>query len=177
MKGLVLGWVTGGVAAAEQLAYNYYGQYIEAAESGGMAAVAATEYFAERIAQNPSNGERLLGMDVKEFIEVMSRWRNFFAQSSDQPVIGATESELASIQAPAMIIAGDDDVHTLKAAQELHRILPNSEFHDPVIARPEWDILQPGAPSELARVRANRSAPIFLRFLEKVEAEQPVAGN
>ena len=32
VKGLLLGWVTGGAVAAERLAYNYCGQFIEAAE-------------------------------------------------------------------------------------------------------------------------------------------------
>ena len=60
VKGLLLGWVTGGATAAERLAYQYYGQFIEAAEAGGMEAVSATEFFAERIAQNRGNREKLL---------------------------------------------------------------------------------------------------------------------
>ena len=55
VKGLLLGWVTGGATAAERLAYQYYGQFIEAAQVGGMEAVSATEFFAERIAQNRGN--------------------------------------------------------------------------------------------------------------------------
>ena len=58
VKGLLLGWVTGGATAAERLAYQYYGQFIEAAEAGGMEAVAATEFFAEpRCAEPRQSGE------------------------------------------------------------------------------------------------------------------------
>lgn len=177
VKGLLLGWVTGGSVAAERLAYQYYGQFIEAAEQGGMAAVADTPYFAERIAENPANRGRLLGMDLQDFLNIMKRWRTFFTQGADLPVIGATEEQLASIKMPTMIVAGDDDVHTLPAAQALHRLIAGSEFHDPVIPREEWDQLWEGPPEQMAQVRADRTTPIFLEFLGRVEAGQPVAGN
>ena len=177
VKGLLLGWVTGGATAAERLAHQYYGQFIEAAEAGGMEAVASTEFFAERIAENPGNRERLLNMDTGEFNSVMSRWSTFFTEGAHLPVIGATEEELAAIRVPTCIVAGNDEVHTLTAAQNLHRILPNSEFHDPPISVEEWDRLWVGPPEELARVRAERAAPIFKEFLQRVEAAEPVPGN
>ena len=74
-------------------------------------------------------------------------------------------------------MAGNDEVHTLTAAQNLHRLLPQSEFHDPPISVEEWDRLWEGPPEELARVRAERAAPIFKEFLQRVEAAAPVAGN
>ena len=177
VKGLLLGWVTGGATAAERLAYQYYGQFIEAAEAGGMEAVSATEFFAERIAQNPGNREKLLNMDPGEFISVMSRWSTFFTEGAHLPVIGATEEELGAIKVPTVIVAGNDEVHTLTAAQNLHRLLPQSEFHDPPISTDEWDRLWVGPPEDLARVRAERAAPIFREFLAKVEAAEPVPGD
>ena len=177
VRGLLLGWVTGGAVAAERLAYQYYGQFIEAAQTGGMRAVVTTPYFAERVAENPANRDRLLSMNVPEFIRVMSRWSTFFTEGADLPVIGATEEELASIHVPTVIVAGDDDIHTLPAAQALHRILPNAQFHDPVIQRDEWDRLWEGPPEALAQVRAERAAPIFTKFLQQLEVEQPVAEN
>ena len=177
VKGLLLGWVTGGATAAERLAYQYYGQFIEAAEAGGMEAVSATEFFAERIAQNPGNREKLLSMDPSEFISVMSRWSTFFTEGAHLPVIGATEEELGAIKVPTVIVAGNDEVHTLTAAQNLHRLLPQSEFHDPPISTEEWDRLWVGPPEDLARVRAERAAPIFREFLARVEAAEPVPGD
>ena len=177
VKGLLLGWVTGGATAAERLAYQYYGQFIEAAEAGGMEAVSATEFFAERIAQNPGNREKLLNMDPDEFISVMSRWSTFFTEGAHLPVIGATEEELGAIKVPTVIVAGNDEVHTLTAAQNLHRLLPQSEFHDPPISTDEWDRLWVGPPEDLARVRAERAAPIFREFLARVEAAEPVPGD
>ncbi len=169
VKGLLLGWVTGGATAAEQLAYNYYGQFIEAAEQGGMEAVTRTPFFAERIQQTPANKERLLGMDVGEFTAVMRRWSTFFTEGAHLPVIGATEAELAAINVPTVIVSGDDDIHTPQAAQNLHRLIAGSEFNGPPITREEWNRLQDGSPDDIAKLRAERAGPTFQEYLKRIE--------
>src|SRR5215471_13512595 len=68
VRGLLLWRVTGGAYAARRLVQNYYTQFIEAVEQGGMEAVCRTEHFAELIASNPANRERLTSMDVERFI-------------------------------------------------------------------------------------------------------------
>ena len=84
---------------------------------------------------------------------------------------------MGAIKVPTVIVAGNDEVHTLTAAQNLHRLLPQSEFHDPPISTDEWDRLWVGPPEDLARVRAERAAPIFREFLARVEAAEPVPGD
>ena len=165
VRGLLLGWVTGGQEAAQRLANEYYGQFIRAAETGGMSAVAKMPFFADRIKANPSNEQRLLSMDPSQFISTMGRWERYFSEAGDLPVIGATEAELAAIKAPTCIVAGDDAVHPTKAAETLHRILPNSEYHAPPIPRAEFDAF----PSfeERDRVRAERTLDTFRAFLAK----------
>ena len=88
VRALLLLRVTGGAFAAERLPENYYDQYIRAAEQGGMAAVCATEQYAERIAANPGNRERLMSMDAKRYIAVMRRWRELFVAGAHLPVMG-----------------------------------------------------------------------------------------
>lgn len=168
VRGLLLGWVTGGQEAAQRLAHEYYGQFIQTAQQGGMNAVAQTTFFAERIKANPANEQRLLSMEPHRFIETMRGWERYFSEAGDLPVIGATEAELASIQSPACIIAGDDDVHPTKAAQDLHRILPNSEYHAPPIPRAEFVAFP--SPEERDRVRAERTLETFSAFLARVES-------
>ena len=170
VKGLLLGWVTGGQEAASRLANEYYGLFIKAAREGGMEAVAKMPFFADRIKANPGNEQRLLSMDPAQFIAVMAGWERYFTEAGDLPVIGATETDLAGITAPTCIVAGDDAVHPTKAAQDLHRIVPGSEYHGPPIPRAEFDAF----PSfeERDRVRAERTLDTFLAFLEKVEAKR-----
>jgi len=128
-RGLLLMRVTGGPVAAARLPENYYGQFIRAAEQGGMAAVCATEQYRERIAANPANRDRLMAMDVRRYIEVMSRWRDLFAAGGRLPVMGVTEAELRSIRVPTLVIPGNDQTHSSASGRIAHELIAGSEFH------------------------------------------------
>lgn len=165
-RGLLLWSVTGGQVAADRLGYNYYGQFIEAAEAGGMAAVCETDFFKERIEQNPSNRERLMAMTPAAFIEVMTRWRRFFAEGADLPVIGATEDVLRKLTVPACIVPGNDAVHPRAVGENLHRLLPDSELH--YIER-DPEAIAAMAPAALRQYMAERLGPIFIDYLDRLE--------
>jgi pimeloyl-ACP methyl ester carboxylesterase len=147
VNALLLWRVTGGRFACERLAQEYYGQYIEAAERGGMAAVCEMEHWKERIAARPENRSALIKMDAQRFIAVMSRWREYFLQGADLPVIGATEAELKTIKVPACIIPGNDLTHGRQTGENLGKLLQNSEVHvlfpkhyeEALSPREEWD--------------------------------------
>jgi hypothetical protein len=64
------------------------------------------EHWQERIRARPENRDALMKWRRRVFIEVMSRWREYFLKGADLPVIGATETELRSIKAPACIVPG-----------------------------------------------------------------------
>ncbi len=170
VRALLLWWVTGGQVAADRLGYNYYGQFIEAAESGGMAAVCESDFFGERIAQNATNRERLMAMEPARFIDVMAGWREFFTRGADLPVIGASEEQLRSIDVPTCIIPGNDAVHPFAAGENLHRLLDRGELHDIRGALP------PAAPDQLTAEqqlrlqdeRQQQMAGIFVQFLQTV---------
>ena len=144
---LLLWRVTGGRFACERLAQEYYGQYIDAAKQGGMEAVCEMEHWKERIAARPENRSALIKMDVQRFIAVMSRWREYFLQGADLPVIGATEAELKTIKVPACIVPGNDLTHGRQTGENLGKLLQNSEVHilfpkhydEALSPREEWD--------------------------------------
>ena len=129
-RALLLWRVTGGPFAAARLAEQYYGQYIRAAEAGGMAAVAASDHFAERIAQNTANREKLMALKPAQFIDVMKRWREYFNEGVDLPVIGATERDLNSIDVPTFIIPGNDRTHSHVTGAAAHHMIRDSELYD-----------------------------------------------
>jgi len=133
-RGLLLFRVTGGAFAAQRLPENYYGQFIRAAETGGMAAVCATEQYRERIAANPGNRERLMKMDAKRYIEVMSRWRDLFVKGAHLPVMGVSEAELRSIGIPTVVIPGNDKTHSTESGRAAARLIPGAEMHELPIA-------------------------------------------
>ncbi|MGH2468932.1 MAG: alpha/beta fold hydrolase [Chloroflexota bacterium] len=164
VRSLLLWWPSGGRPAAEQLAELYYGQFITAAETGGMAAVLETPYYAERCARVIDNRQRLLGLDTGEFVAVLRRWRQFFLDGADLPVIGVESATVRSITLPACIIPGHDIIHPQHIGEGLAGILPNAEVHRlPPLERPEDEHARQQARLDHQR----RLADIFLDFLAR----------
>lgn len=130
VRALFLMRVTGGEFAAGRLPQMYYGQFIEAAKEGGMAAVCATEQYQERIAANPSNRERLMKMDPKRYIEVMSHWLAIFTRGPVKPMYGVTEAQLKSIPVPTIVVPGNDRTHSSAAGREIQKLIPGSRLLD-----------------------------------------------
>ena len=163
VRALLLWRVTGGRFACERLAEEYYGQFITAARSGGMAAVCGMEHWQERIKARPANREVLMKMEPQQFIRVMSRWREYFLKGADLPVIGATEADLQSIQVPACIVPGNDLTHGRQTGENLGRLLPTSEVH--VLFPKHYD--EPLSPREQWDEKAGEMAALFNDFLRR----------
>jgi pimeloyl-ACP methyl ester carboxylesterase len=159
VRALFLMRLTGGEFAAGRLPEMYYGQFIKAAREGGMAAVCATEQYKERIAANPANRERLMRMDPKRYIEVMSNWLAIFTRGPVAPMYGVADAQLASIRVPTMVIPGNDKTHSMPCGRAIQRLIPGSRLVElpledqdvPLVPFPEW------APHEetIARVCAD----------------------
>ena len=124
-RGLVLWSASGGAYGSQFLGYNYHVPYIVAAQSGGLAAVAQTPFFAERIASNPRNRDYLMSWDAEQFIAVMKRWNESFYPDPGRPLAGI-EGDLAAIAAPTLIIEGNDDIHPASASQALAKAIPGA---------------------------------------------------
>jgi pimeloyl-ACP methyl ester carboxylesterase len=162
-RALLLWRVTGGRFACERLAEEYYGQFIKAAQVGGMAAVCQMEHWKERIGARPENRDALMKLTPERFISVMSHWREYFLKGADLPVIGATEQELRSIKVPACVVPGNDNTHGRQTGENLGRLIPNSEVHilfpkhydEPLSPREEWD------------EKAGEMATLFSDFLKR----------
>jgi pimeloyl-ACP methyl ester carboxylesterase len=166
VRGLLLWRVTGGEYAAKRLAYNYYDQFIEMAQRGGMAEVCESEHFAALIAANEANREKLMSMAPEVFIAAMVDWKRYFLEGADLPVIGAKEEDLIKLTMPACVLPGHDQTHPEPVARTLHGILPNSEMHDSLTAK-EIEA-QRTAGKEIIYERDESLAPIFIEFMAKV---------
>jgi pimeloyl-ACP methyl ester carboxylesterase len=165
VRGLLLWRVTGGAYAARRLVQNYYTQFIEVAERGGMEAVSRTEHFAELIAANPANRQRLLSIGVERFIAVMNAWRLSFNDGAEHPVIGISPTELRSLTIPACIIPGNDRVHPREPGQAAHRLMPNAEYHEVLTEdRPDLDVAL-----EDWNAKEGLLAAIFIDFLRRTQ--------
>ena len=169
VKGLLLWRVTGGQHAAQKLAQQYYGAFIDMAKAGGMAAVCASVHFGAGIAARPANRDRLMAMTPEAFIGVMNTWRENFLKAADLPVVGATEEQLRGLKMPVCIISGNDKVHTPSAARKAAALIAGSEFHDVVAKRPDDDLLEEWDQKEW-KDKEGRLAEIFTAFLQRADA-------
>jgi len=184
VKGIYVWEVSGGPISGTSMSPGYYGQYIDAAEQGGMAAVAETDFFAQRIKDNPSNRDRLMSMDVKDFLSVMRRWQAEFARAN--PVGDLTEEELRSVTCPTVLLEGNtpDDVHHVSAAENAHRLMPNTELRPSAWTHEEWGVIGQHDHTFAGIAATNRysmKAPFYaaqiLEFVNKVEASQPATAQ
>lgn len=159
LRGLLLIRVTGGEFAAKRLPQNYYRAFIEAAESGGMAAVGETARFQEYFATNPKVRDQLMAMDPKRFIEIQSALLEKFLAGANLPVMGFTEAELGSIKVPTLVVPGNDNTHSSKSGRIAHDMIKGSEMHElpitdqdvDLVGWTEWSYLEP----EIAEVFAD----------------------
>lgn len=163
VRAMLLWRVTGGAYASERLAFNYYTQFIEAARAGGMEAVAETEHFAEVIDANPANRGRLMAMEVEAFVDAMSRWRRYFLEGADLPVIGATDADLASIGVPVVVIPGCDWIHPMETGRRAQRLMPDAELFEMFHVQHDVEMY----PLEIWDAREDELAAAFLGFLER----------
>jgi pimeloyl-ACP methyl ester carboxylesterase len=168
VRGLLLLRVTGGAFAAGRLPEQYYGQYIRAAEQGGMAAICAMEQWRERIDANPANGEYLARLPARQFIEVLTRWNEIFVAGAHHPVMGVSPDELRAIKAPTIVIPGNDKTRSRTSGLTAHRLIAGSTLHQlpiededlPLIPFPQWSPYEP----EIARV--------FAEFMKRTVAAE-----
>lgn len=163
VRGLLLWRVTGGVFAAKRLAREYYGQYIAAMQSGGMAALCAMPHFRDLMAAHAPNREQLLDADPKAVITAMTRWSEGFLREADLPVIGASAEQLRSIQAPACVIPGNDNTHPKTASETLARLLPDATLNILFADQQDVDVVPP---EDWAEKEADM-AEMLLAFLKK----------
>lgn len=167
VRGLLLFRVTGGAFAAGRLPENYYGQFIRAAEQGGMEAVCATEQYQERIKANPKNRARLMAMKPEHYIDVMSHWREQFSAGGQLPVMGVSEAELRSIKVPSVVIPGNDKTHASISGRTAAKLIPGSQLHELPITDQDVDLIpfDQWAPyeDEIARVFVDFMRGIAMR--------------
>ncbi len=163
VRGLLLWRVTGGAYAAERLTNQYYTSHIAAAEQGGMAAVCRLDHWKEVIQANPKAEASLMAYHPRDFVALMTRWRQSFLAGAEHPVIGVSPAQLRSISAPACIAPGNDRVHPREPGQVAHRLMPNAEYHE-VLTEDRMDL---DVAFEDWEKKEGLLAAIFIDFLRR----------
>jgi pimeloyl-ACP methyl ester carboxylesterase len=169
-KGLIVWSTSGGRYGCQHLGYTYHAPYIMAAEHGGMAEVAQTLFFRERIAAHPDNGARLLAQDPKAFIATMKRWNETFYHSAEQSLAGVDDAALRELNLPTLIFEGGDDIHPAAVSQAMARLIPGAEHVPSAWPHEEWmDRFTGRSPKSIFELYP-RMAPQILEFVHGHEA-------
>jgi pimeloyl-ACP methyl ester carboxylesterase len=168
VRGLMLMQCTGGAFAAGRLPENYYGQFIRAAQQGGMAAVCRTEAYKERIAANPANEPRLMAMKPERFIAVMQRWLDIFLAGPKEPLLGVSAEQLRSIKVPTLVIPGNDLTHAAVSGRAAQALIPGAELFELPIQHQDVPVI---TYAELKEKHEPAIAGAFVRFMRRVTAK------
>ena len=173
VRGLLLMRVTGGAFAAGRLPENYYGQFIKAAQGGGMAAVCATEQYQERIAANPQTRDRLMAMDPKQYIKVMSNWQDQFIASTKNDGVRHDRRRSGFDRGSGRHHSGQRPDPRVGERPHCRAKIPGSVLHQLPIADQEVPLINY---TEWAPYEAE-IAQTFLELMRKVDSQRPRTGQ
>jgi pimeloyl-ACP methyl ester carboxylesterase len=168
---LAVWWISGGPYGLISLGAHYCGESIRAAWADGMEAVAALPEWAEVIERNPSNRQRLLDQDRKEFIATLERWMLVYCPCSDEVVPGLPDAEAAALDVPTLVFrSGESDPHHTRATSErLAEVLPEARLVEPPWGDREWvERHTPEAASEGLFARWPLLAPTLSGWADEV---------
>ena len=134
-------WISGGIYGLLSLAVHYCGDSIAAAWRSGMGAVAELAEWAEPLAANPGNRDRLLSQDRAAFIATLEQWMLAYVPRADALVPGILDSELEALDVPALVFRSgvSDPHHTRQTSEQLARLLPNATLVEPPWDDAEWN--------------------------------------
>ena len=162
--------ISGGAIGLASLVSVHYAPSANAANRGGMEAVAALPEWVESIRRNPGNRARILSQDRTRFIETMQRWGASLFPTPGSPVPGMTPESFRAIRVPVMVLrSGKSDLsHPRKTSEDVHALIAGS-----IIAEPPWpdnELNSPGpAPAKAEGVFGDwpKLAPQILEFARR----------
>jgi 2-hydroxy-6-oxonona-2,4-dienedioate hydrolase len=138
---LVVWNIVGGVYGSFVLGSYYIVPSILAVRGGGMKDVARVGEWRERIAENPDNEARILGLDAAEYLKLMLRWLNAFVPKPGQTIPGVEDEMFDDIKVPTLIIRGgeNDMDHPKRTSLEISCLIKGSKLIDPPWPEDAWE--------------------------------------
>jgi hypothetical protein len=97
--------------------------------------------WADLIAVNPRNRDRLLAIGSEEFERVMYRWLNAYIPKPNESIPGVSDWEFEGIKVPTLIIRGGakDYDHPPRTSMEVHSLISRSRLIDPPWPEDAWE--------------------------------------
>ncbi|WP_396655750.1 alpha/beta fold hydrolase [Microbacterium sp.] len=126
--------------------------------------------WADLVAANPRNADRLRAIGAEEFERVFERWFEAYVPKPNEPIPGVSETRFAQIKVPTLIIRGGekDYDHPKRTSYEVHALIPGSVLIDPPWPEDAWE----QATRAVARGQGSlfdpwqQAAPVLLDFID-----------
>jgi pimeloyl-ACP methyl ester carboxylesterase len=140
VSGVMCQWLSGGGIGCATLPIAYCATPAIAASIGGMEAVLDAPDFAEPLARNPSNRERLLAFEPEPFVRLMRDWAEYFFPQPGMPIPCVGPGDLEGIEVPVVILrSGKSDIHhTRETSEAVAARIPGAELQEPPWGDREW---------------------------------------
>ena len=103
--------------------------------------VVALPEWEEVLERNPSNRQRFLDQDRREFITTMERWMLAYCPCGDELVPGLPSEAARALDVPALVFrSGESDAyHTRATSEQVAALLPNARLVGAAVGRPRVD--------------------------------------
>lgn len=97
--------------------------------------------WADLVAANPRNRERLLDLGTDGFERAMNRWLDAFVPKPNEPIPGVSDWEFEGIKVPTLIIRGGerDFDHPKRTSMEVHSLIAGSRLIEPPWPEDAWE--------------------------------------
>lgn len=144
-KRLAVWSIVGGTFSSMQLAGVYVLPELRTVRSSGIEGVMTMPgiagSWADLIAANPANKERLLDLGAEEFERVMTRWLDAYVPKPNEAIPGVPDFEFDAIDVPTLIIRGGekDFDHPKRTSFEVHALIKGSRLVDPPWPEDAWE--------------------------------------
>ncbi|WP_319446744.1 MULTISPECIES: alpha/beta hydrolase [unclassified Mycobacterium] len=138
---LVVWNIVGGMYGQLNLAAVYVLPSLQAVRGLGIEGLLSVPEWQERIAANPANRARILGLDRDEFVILALRWLSAFVPTAGQTLPGIDDYLFERIQIPTLILrGGEHDLdHPKRTSLEVSCLIKDSTLIDPPWPEDAWE--------------------------------------
>jgi 2-hydroxy-6-oxonona-2,4-dienedioate hydrolase len=179
--------IVGGNYSTMSLAGVYILNELRAVRSGGIEAVmqmtGPAGSWADLVAVNPRNKDRLLSLGAEEFHRVMNRWLDAFVPKPNEPIPGVPDYEFEQITVPTLIVRGGDGDfdHPKRTSLEVHSLIKGSRLIEPPWPEDAWEQAAKATAAGTGHLFDPwvQAAPALLDFMAGQSAREPtmIAGQ
>lgn len=166
--------IVGGTFSSMSLAGVYVLNELRTIRSAGIEGIISlggrAGSWADLVAANPRNAERLRAIGTEEFERVFERWFEAYIPKPNEAIPGVSDSQFSGITVPTLVIRGGekDYDHPKRTSFEIHALIKDSVLIDPPWPEDAWEV----AAAATAQGKGSLfdpwqiAAPVLLDFID-----------